>query len=114
MWAAQRIGGGDDLLEAALPLAFLQGVACFADAADPTPDGIGFRIEQEEAEIARFPQWLLWQALISTAVGLAVAIPVYAGYNFLVSRVSSIVLDMERAATEIVNILTDASHPRAS
>jgi biopolymer transport protein ExbB len=56
----------------------------------------------------------IWQALICMAAGLAVAIPAYAGYNYLVSRVNAIVLDMERAATEIVNILTDASHPRAS
>jgi len=46
-------------------------------------------------------------ALIYSAAGLAVAIPVHAAYNYLVSRVNSIVLDMERAATEIVNIVTD-------
>jgi biopolymer transport protein ExbB len=47
------------------------------------------------------------QALICAAAGLAVAIPIHAGYNYLVNRVNSIVLDMERAATEIVNIVTD-------
>src|SRR5687767_10545916 len=47
----------------------------------------------------------IWQALISTAAGLALAIPCYAAYNYLVSRVNSIVLDMEKAATEIVNIV---------
>jgi len=47
------------------------------------------------------------QALICAAAGLAVAIPAHAGYNYLVSRVNSIVLDMERAATEIVNIVTE-------
>jgi len=46
-------------------------------------------------------------ALIYSAAGLAVAISVHAGYNYLVSRVNSIVLDMERAATEIVNIVTE-------
>jgi biopolymer transport protein ExbB len=49
----------------------------------------------------------VWHALICAAAGLAVAIPTHAGYNYLVSRVSSIVLDMERAATEIVNIVTE-------
>ena len=49
----------------------------------------------------------IWQALICAAAGLAVAIPAHAGYNYLVSRVNSIVLDMERAATEIVNIVTE-------
>src|SRR6516225_1185204 len=49
----------------------------------------------------------IWKALICAAAGLAVAIPAHAGYNYLVSRVNSIVLDMERAATEIVNIVTE-------
>jgi biopolymer transport protein ExbB len=51
----------------------------------------------------------VWKALVCAAVGLAVAIPAHAGYNYLVSRVNSIVLDMERAATEIVNIVTEGS-----
>ncbi len=51
----------------------------------------------------------IWEALICTAAGLAVAIPCYAAYNYLVSRVNAIVLDMEKAATEIVNILTEVA-----
>jgi len=49
----------------------------------------------------------VWQALICAAAGIAVAIPAHAGYNYLVSRVNKIVLDMERAAAEIVNIVTE-------
>ncbi len=49
----------------------------------------------------------VWEALICTAAGLAVAIPCYAAYNYLVSRVNAIVLDMEKAATEIVNIVAE-------
>src|SRR5438132_13514633 len=49
----------------------------------------------------------VWKALICAAAGLAVAIPAHAGYNYLVSRVNSIVLDMERAATDIVNIVAE-------
>jgi biopolymer transport protein ExbB len=49
----------------------------------------------------------IWQALICTAAGLATAVPSYAGYNYLVSRVNAVVLDMERAATEIVNVVTE-------
>ena len=56
----------------------------------------------------------VWKALISMAGGLAVSIPSYAGYNYLVSRVNSIVLDMEKAATEIVNIVTEISPQKAS
>jgi biopolymer transport protein ExbB len=49
----------------------------------------------------------VWHALICAAAGIAVAIPAHAGYNYLVSRVNKIVLDMERAAAEIVNIVTE-------
>jgi biopolymer transport protein ExbB len=52
------------------------------------------------------------EALICTAAGLAVAIPIHAGYNYLVSRVNSIVTDMERAANEIVNIVTETNRTR--
>jgi biopolymer transport protein ExbB len=51
----------------------------------------------------------VWRALICAAAGLAVAIPAHAAYNYLVSRVNSIVLDMERAATEIVNIVMETA-----
>ena len=51
----------------------------------------------------------MWQALISTAVSLAVAIPIYVGYNLLVGRVESILLDMERASVEILAFLTGHS-----
>jgi len=40
-------------------------------------------------------------ALVTTAAGLTVAIPCYLGYNYLVSRVNAITLDMEKAALEI-------------
>ncbi len=56
----------------------------------------------------------IWQALVCAAAGLAVSIPAHAGYNYLVSRVNSIVLDMERAATETVRIVTEGSKPAPS
>ena len=56
----------------------------------------------------------IWHAMICAAAGLAVAIAAHAGYNYLVSRVNSIVLDMERAATEIVNIVTGVPGPKVS
>ncbi|MBM3834111.1 MAG: MotA/TolQ/ExbB proton channel family protein [Verrucomicrobia bacterium] len=55
----------------------------------------------------------VWEALICTAFGLAVAIPCYAGYNYLVSRVNSIVLDMEKASTEILNIVSNLPIPKS-
>lgn len=47
----------------------------------------------------------IWLALLSAGTGLAVAIPAYVGYNYLVSRVNAIVLDMEKASTEILNVV---------
>jgi biopolymer transport protein ExbB len=54
------------------------------------------------------------EALICTAAGLAVSIPSYAAYNYLVARVNSIVLDMEQASTEILNIVTNPAGPPAA
>jgi biopolymer transport protein ExbB len=56
----------------------------------------------------------LGPALSCAAAGLAVAIPAHAAYNYLVSRVNTIVLDMERAATEIVNIVTETGGGKGS
>ena len=68
-----------------------------------------FMLMQKEGLHAHFSMLSdgIWKALICAAAGLAVAIPAHAAYNYLVSRVNSIVLDMERAATEIVNIVTE-------
>lgn len=56
----------------------------------------------------------LWLALITSAAGLAIAIPAYAGYNFLLGRVEAIVLDMERAAGEILAFLAKRQAEEAS
>lgn len=47
----------------------------------------------------------IWEALITTVAGLSVAIPTYVAYNFLVSKVDGFVLEMEKSATDLVNIL---------
>ncbi len=52
----------------------------------------------------------VWKALVCAAGGIAVAIPAHAGYNYLVSRVNKIVLDMERAAAEILNIVSESGN----
>ena len=70
-------------------------------------DSAGINIEKQQLAGG------VWEALICTALGLAVAIPCYAGYNYLVSRVNSIVLDMEKASTEILNIVTGKPPPKA-
>jgi len=48
----------------------------------------------------------VWEALLATLAGLAVAIPTYVAYNYLVSQVDSLVYDMERSATDLVNLLS--------
>ncbi len=48
----------------------------------------------------------LWEALLTSAVGLSIAIPTYAGYNFLYSRVNAILIDMRHAAALILAHLT--------
>ena len=49
----------------------------------------------------------IYLALITTAAGLAVAIPCYIAHNFLVAQVHAIVADMERAGIETIHTLTD-------
>ena len=47
----------------------------------------------------------VWVALLTTAAGLVVAVPAYVAYNYLVTRVQQLVLDMEKAANEIHTLL---------
>ncbi len=47
----------------------------------------------------------IWEALITTVGGLVVSIPSYLAYNYLVSRVNSLVYDMERATSRIMDTL---------
>ena len=47
----------------------------------------------------------LWAALAATALSLVISILAYAGYNLLVSRVESILLDMERSASALMNFM---------
>ncbi len=48
-------------------------------------------------------------ALSTTAAGLMVAIPSYAAFNHLVVRIDRIVLDMDRAASEIIAFIKSGS-----
>jgi biopolymer transport protein ExbB len=48
----------------------------------------------------------VWQALITTAAGLAISVPALAAYNYIVGRVGRLINDMERACVEIVQVLT--------
>lgn len=48
----------------------------------------------------------IWQALLTTAAGLTVAIPAHAFFNLLVGKISGLCLDMDKAASEIIYFLT--------
>ena len=47
----------------------------------------------------------IWEALITTAAGLCLAIPAYVGYRFLVGRIDRLVAELEEAALEAVDLL---------
>jgi biopolymer transport protein ExbB len=48
----------------------------------------------------------IWEALITTVAGLTVGIPALVAYNYFVNRVNNFILDMEKSATDLVNILS--------
>jgi len=48
----------------------------------------------------------IWEALLTTVAGLIVAIPAYVAYNYFVSCVNKIIVDIERSATEVVNFFS--------
>ena len=47
----------------------------------------------------------IWEALITTAGGLVVAIPAFVAFNYLAHRVNHFVLDMEKSSTEAMELL---------
>lgn len=46
-------------------------------------------------------------ALLTTAAGLTIAIPVNIGYNFFVSRIDKLIVDMEQSTQKVLNIAWD-------
>ena len=46
-------------------------------------------------------------ALLTTAAGLTIAIPVNIGYNFFVTRIDKLIIDMEQSTQKILNIAWD-------
>jgi len=46
-------------------------------------------------------------ALLTTATGLIIAVPVNIGYNYFVTRVDALILDMEQGAQKVLNIAWD-------
>jgi len=50
----------------------------------------------------------IWTALITTAVGLAVAIPAFIAYKYLISRIDRFALEMEEYSLQLVDELESA------
>ena len=48
----------------------------------------------------------IWKALITTAVGLAVAIPAYIFYKYLLGRVDRILVEMQERSLRLVDLLS--------
>jgi biopolymer transport protein ExbB len=46
-------------------------------------------------------------ALLTTAAGLVIAIPVNIAYNFFVTRIDRLIVDMEHGAQEIISLAWD-------
>ncbi len=55
----------------------------------------------------------IWEALITTVAGLSVGIIAYVFYNLLNGRINRVVNDMERSATDFIDLLQEPapSHP---
>jgi biopolymer transport protein ExbB len=51
----------------------------------------------------------IWQALLTTIFGLCVAIPAFLAYNYCISRVNDFILKMEKAAVDLVGMLSNLS-----
>lgn len=102
-WEVPRLEQKLNMLATVAQIAPLLGllgtVLGFMDAFRALEDaGLGASVHQMSTGV--------WHALISTAAGLGVSIPCYAGYNYLVGRVNHIVLDMEQVSSEILNIVS--------
>lgn len=48
----------------------------------------------------------IWEALLTTVAGLCIAIPTYVAYNYFVNRVKGFVFDMEKSASDLINMLS--------
>lgn len=54
----------------------------------------------------------IWEALLTTAAGLVVGILALFFYNFLLTRIKRLINDMERSATDFIDLLQAPAPPR--
>ncbi|MFT6562825.1 MAG: biopolymer transport protein ExbB [Limisphaerales bacterium] len=56
----------------------------------------------------------IWEGLICMALGLAIAIPCYIAFNYLVGRKNDLAVDIDKISSEILNIITVEMPPAKS
>lgn len=69
-----------------------------------------FRSVQETAVATGMPSVAemadgIWQALLTTAAGLVIAIPAFVGYRWLTSRIDAWTLQLEEASSELLHAM---------
>ncbi|OKL41389.1 MotA/TolQ/ExbB proton channel family protein [Pontibacter flavimaris] len=71
---------------------------------------IGAFIAIAQAEGSVSPKLLssgIYEAMVTTATGLIIGLPAYVGYNYLVSKIDSIVHSMEYSSIEFLDLLQE-------
>lgn len=68
-------------------------------------------IAAAEEVSARLVATGIYEALITTAAGLIVAIPVQTAHNYFVSRIDKFVIDMEESGAELIDAVTAPQKP---
>jgi len=68
-----------------------------------------FVVIQKQAPFIQPPMLAkgIWESLLTTAFGLAIAIPCHIAYDYLSSRIRATASDMDRSAADVVEILTE-------
>lgn len=91
-------------------LATISGVAPLLGFLGTVTGMISAFMRIEELQGAANPSDLaggIWEALLTTAFGLAVGIIAYSFYNYLVNSINKLVLDMEIVSNDVVDIVEE-------
>ncbi len=92
-------------------LATVSGVAPLLGFLGTVTGMIGAFMRIEDLQGSASPSDLaggIWEALLTTAFGLIVGIVALAFYNYFVSRVNKLVIDMEMISNDVVDVLEEA------
>ena len=98
----QRYVGGLGTIAAVTPLLGLLGtVAGMIRVFKQVVDEVGARGQVNPGSLANG----IWEALVTTAAGLSVAIPAYVAYRYLESRIDGLAIDLEERALDLLDDL---------